>query len=200
MTFDNDFNLSSISSKSENFFMFTNIVIESSKTEYFLKSKNFHHVKKLKFKNYINTFCVSHFNDDRKIDVCYDTKFEFSFVAANAIANYYPLADIHYIKKKKIRCQKIKIKSNQEFNKWMKLFIKNLTKNNVFIIMKKEFHIINQFFCSLVTKTDFMKSYNITSQWSQQNKKNIILIQKKHKVKIKAIKNFSPRAKKLIIN
>ena len=50
LTFDNNFNLLLINSKNEKFFMFTNIAIESSKTEYFLKSKNFHYVKKLKFK------------------------------------------------------------------------------------------------------------------------------------------------------
>jgi hypothetical protein len=72
-----------------------------------------------------------------------------------------------------------------KFNLYIEIFIRMKTFNNFFVTFTKEFHILNDVFCSIVVKINFMKSFNIKSNWKQKNLSDFVIIQKLHIVEIK---------------
>ena len=63
--------------------------------------------------------------------------------------------------------------------------------------MKSEFHIMFNLSCFLIMGTDFMKSYDIIFKWGKKGDSNVIMIQDRHHVKIKTIKNSSAHFRKI---
>jgi hypothetical protein len=57
--------------------------------------------------------------------------------------------------------------------------------NDFFVTFTKEFHILNDVSCSIVIETDLMKSFNIRSNWKQENLSDFVIIQKLHVVEMK---------------
>jgi hypothetical protein len=92
-------------------------------------------------------------------------------------------------------CQKI-ISKKIKFNLYTKISIRMKTFNDSFAIFSEEFHILNDVSCSIVVKTNLMKSYNISSNWNQKNLSDFVIIQNTHVIKIKA--TLSQKFKKLI--
>jgi hypothetical protein len=70
------------------------------------------------------------------------------------------------------------------------------TFNDFFAIFSEKFHILNDVFCSIVVKTNLMKSYNINSNWNQRNLFDFVIIQDTHVIEIKA--TLSQKLKELI--
>jgi hypothetical protein len=68
---------------------------------------------------------------------------------------------------------------------YTKIFIRMKIFNDFFVTFIKEFHILNDVFCSIVVKTDFMKSFNIKLNWKQENLFDFVIIQRLHVVEVK---------------
>ena len=147
--------------------------------KHFLKSKNFYQSKSLKYKIYTSILTKIHLNNETELDFCYDIESEFFLIRADIVRDHYAEAEIFQMNnEQKIRCQNIN--DIQKSNLCAILFIKNLTTDDVYVNMKKKFHIMNEFFCSLIAKTKFMKSYYISFKWRRKEKNDSICIQKKH--------------------
>ena len=131
-----------------------------SATKHFLNSKNFYQSKNLKYKIYTNILTKTHLNNETKLNFCYNIESEFFLIRTDIVQNHYSNAEIFQMNnKQKIRCQNIN--DTQKSNQCIIFFIKNLTTDDVYVNMKKEFYIINKFFCFLMTEINFMKSYYI---------------------------------------
>ena len=132
----------------------------ASATKHFLNSENFYQSKNLKYKIYTSILTKTHLNNETKLKFCYDTKSEFFLIRTNIVRNHYSNAEIFPMNnEQKIRCQNIN--DTQKSNQCIIFFIKNLTTDDVYVNMKKKFHIMNKFFCFLMTETNFMKFYYI---------------------------------------
>jgi Holliday junction resolvase len=92
-------------------------------------------------------------------------------------------------------CQKI-ISRRIKFNLYTKISIRMKTFNDSFVIFSEKFHILDDVFCSIVVKTNLMKSYNISLNWSQKNLSDFVIIQDTHVIEIKA--TLSQKFKELI--
>jgi hypothetical protein len=92
-------------------------------------------------------------------------------------------------------CQKI-ISRKIKLNLYTKISIRMKTFNDSFAIFSKKFHILDDVSCSIVVKTNLMKSYNINSNWDQRNLSDSVIIQDTHVIKIKV--TLSQKFKKLI--
>ncbi len=86
---------------------------------------------------------------------------------------------------------------------WTKLSIKMKTTIEVFVIFFEKYHIMKSISCSIIMRTDLMKSFDINSTWEQQNQSNHVIIQNSHQIEMKAIspsKTFEIKSKNLIKN
>jgi hypothetical protein len=72
-----------------------------------------------------------------------------------------------------------------KFDLYTKIFIRMKIFNDFFVTFTKEFHILNDVSCSIVVKTNFIKSFNIKSNWKQENLFNFVIIQRLHVVEVK---------------
>ena len=61
--------------------------------------------------------------------------------------------------------------------------------------MNEKFHIMKNLSCFLIIDIDFMKSFNITFIWNQQNEQNAVLIQNEHRVEVIVIKTNSVKVR-----
>ena len=53
---------------------------------------------------------------------------------------------------------------------------------------KKKFHIMSELLCSIILSTNFMKSFDITFKWRKKKKRDLMIIQKNHQIKIQITK------------
>ena len=168
----------------------------ASMIKHFLKSKNFYQSKNLKYKIYTNILTKIYLNNETKLDFCYDTESKFFLIWTNIVRDHYAKAEVFQMNnEQKIRCQSIN--DIQKSNLCAIFFIKNLTTDDVYIHVKKKFYIMNELFCSLMTKTNFMKFYYISFKWKRKKENNSICIQKKHQITKKMTKNVFSRTKRI---
>ena len=166
--------------------------------KYTLESKSSTNSKNLKFAKYINLFCKNHFVNDTQLNFCYDIESESFLISIKAIRDYFSEIEVFKMSNdKKIRCQKIG--RRQKSNLCMKIFIRNIITNENFVFMKGEFHIMFDLPCFLIIGTDFMKTFDVTPKWNKK-KSDVILIQKKYRVKITATKNQFVKTKMIEIS
>ena len=167
-----------------------------SAAKHFLNSKNFYQSKNLKYKIYTSILTKIHLNNETELDFCYDTESKFFLIRADIVRDHYSDAEIFQMNnEQKIRCQNIN--DTQKSNQCIILFIRNLTKDDAYINMKKEFHIMNKLFCFLMTETSFMKFYYISFKWKRKRENDSICIQKKYQIIIKTTKKNFLRTKKI---
>ena len=132
----------------------------ASAAKHFLNSKNFCQSKSLKYKIYTNILTKTHLNNETELNLYYDIESKFFLIRADIVRDHYSNAEIFQMNnEQKIRCQDIN--DTQKSNQCIIFFIKNLTTDDVYVNMKKKFHIMNKFFCFLMTETNFMKFYYI---------------------------------------
>jgi hypothetical protein len=81
-------------------------------------------------------------------------------------------------------CREI-IAKKIKFDLYTKIFICLKIVNDFFVTFTKEFHILNDVFCSIVVKTNFMKSFNIKLNLKQEHLFDFVIIQRLHVVEMK---------------
>ena len=141
----------------------------ASVIKYFLKSKKFYQSKNLKYKIYTSILTKTYLNNETKLNFCYDTESKFFLIWTDIVRDHYAKTEVFQMNnEQKIRCQNIN--DIQKLNLCAILFIKNLTTDDVYVNMKKKFHIMNELLCSLMTETNFMKSYYIFFKWKRKKK------------------------------
>jgi hypothetical protein len=72
-----------------------------------------------------------------------------------------------------------------KFDLYIEIFICMKIFNDFFVTFTKELHILNDVSCLIVVETNFMKSFNIKSNWEQENLFNFVIIQRLHVVEVK---------------
>jgi hypothetical protein len=120
---------------------------------------------------------------------CFDINFVLFLISFFTKKQFYFTFSIFHMKNNQrmiygeIIAEKMKfdlyIEISIEISICMKIF------NDFFVTFTEKFHILNDVFCSIVVETSFMKSFNIKSNWKQENLFNFVIIQKLHVVKMK---------------
>ncbi len=169
--------------------------VEKSK-KYILKSTFDIKQQEFNFKNFINFFCQTYLFNENSVKFCFDIEFASFLIFFFMKKQFYSTSSIFHMKNnQRMTCQKI-ISKKIKFNLYTKISIRMKTFNDSFAIFSEEFYILDDVSCSIVVKTNLMKSYNISSNWNQKNLSNSVIIQDTHVIEIKAI--LSQKLKKLI--
>jgi hypothetical protein len=137
-------------------------LVEKSE-EYILKSTFDIKQQELNFKNFINFFCQTYLFNENSMKFCFDTDFVSFLISFFAKKQFYSTFSIFHMKNnQKMICREI-IAKKIKFDLYTEIFIRMKIFNDFFVTFTKEFHILNDVFCSIIVKTDFMKSFNIKS-------------------------------------
>ncbi len=136
--------------------------VEKSK-EYILKSTFDIKQQELNFKNFINFFCQTYLFNENSVKFCFDIEFASFLISFFTKKQFYSTSSIFHMKNnQRMTYQKI-ISRKIKFNLYTKISIRMKTFNDSFAIFSKEFHILDDVSCSIVVKTNLMKSYSISS-------------------------------------
>jgi hypothetical protein len=161
----------------------TNFVEKSE--EYILKSTFDVKQQELNFKNFINLFCQTYLFNENSMKFCFDTDFVSFLISFFAKKQFYLTSSIFYIKNnQRMICRRI-IAKKMKSDLYTEIFIRMKIFNDFFVTFTKKFHILNDVSCSIVVKTDFMKSFNIKSNWKSKNLFDFVIIQRLHVVEMK---------------
>ncbi len=154
--------------------------------EYILKSTFDIKQQEFNFKNFINLFCQTYLLNENSMKFCFDIEFASFLISFFTKKQFYSTFSIFHMKNnQRMTCQEM-ISRKIKFNLYTKMSIRMKIFNDSFAIFSKEFHILNDVSCSIVVKTNLMKSYNINSNWDQKNLSDFVIIQDTHVIKIKA--------------
>jgi hypothetical protein len=160
--------------------------VEISEKYILESSANIRH-EDLNFRNYISLFTLTYLSDESTVEFCFDTDSSSSLIFASIKKQLFSNASLFFMKdNQRITCQNIvfeKIRSDL----WTKLSIRMKTTIEAFVIFFEEYHIMKSISCSIIVRTDLMKSFDINSTWKQQNESNHVIIQDSHRVEMKAI-------------
>jgi hypothetical protein len=154
--------------------------------EYILKSAFDIKQQKLNFKNFINLFCQTYLFNENSVKFCFDIEFASFLISSLTKKQFYSTSSIFHMKNnQRMTCQKI-ISKKIKFNLYTKISIRMKTFNDSFAIFSEKFHILDDVSCSMIVKTNLIKSYNINSNWDQRNLSDSVIIQDTHVIKIRA--------------
>ncbi len=138
-----------------------NFVEKSEK--YILKSTFDIKQQEFNFKNFINVFCQTYLFNENSMKFCFDIEFASFLIFFFTKKQFYSTSSIFHMKNnQKMTCQEITSRKIK-FNLYTKILICMKTFNDFFAIFSKKFHILNDVSCSIVVKTNLMKSYSINS-------------------------------------
>jgi hypothetical protein len=153
--------------------------------EYILKSTSDIKQQELNFKNLINFFCQTYLFNENSMKFCFDTNFASFLMSFFAKKQFYSTSSIFHMKNNQRMIYREIIAKKMKSDLYTKIFIRMKTFNNFFVTFTEEFHILNDVSCSIVVKTNLMKSFNIKSNWEQENLFDFVIIQNLHVVEMK---------------
>lgn len=160
-------------------------------------STSFIDTRGLKFKNSTSLICITHLSNETKLEFCYDTEFDSSFILVTIIEKYYSHLLVYEMKNdQKIRCRDLE--ENLEFSSWVKLSIKTLISKELFVTMIEKFHVMSKLSCDILIETNIMKSYEIFSIWETNDDSDHVVIQDRHRIEVRFESRFSLRSRRIL--
>jgi hypothetical protein len=139
----------------------TNFVEKSE--EYILESTSDIKQQELNFRNFINFFCQTYLINENSVKFCFDTDFVSFLISFFAKKQFYSTFSIFHMKNNQKMIFREIFAEKMKSDLYTEIFIRMKIFNDFFVTFREKFHILNDVSCSIVVKTNLMKSFNIKS-------------------------------------